>query len=669
MVSLGYPGERFEDVLEERRCSSDLLFSARRFAPPTYRHRCPRSPAALRQAVLDSPRLQQAIREMAGEDGDTEALRQEAQSILREMGHNQGMTVVRTFAFMLSRIFKALFRHVRVNEEGVQRVQKVVRECPIVLLPSHRSYVDFLLMSFLCYSYDLPLPVIAAGMDFQGMRLVGEMLQASGAFYMRRSFSNNPFYWAVFSEYVQAIVRNGDAPLEFFLEGTRSRSNKSLSPKLGLLSIVMEPLLRAQVFDALLVPVSISYERILEENLYARELVGVPKPKESTSGLLKAHRILQNDYGSVFVYFHPPMSLKSFISGRLDITPFSMTPRHMALRLSDTLRVLVHHLAHSVVLRQQQGMVVTPWSLLTTLLLQAPSDHLFPASCNSEGGVHLPDLLHDVRCLRTVITRIGAMQDWPDARSDEDVVLSSLAMNSSLVTLTKEGRVRLNVDEVDRPKCRDGILNRACAVLTCAAYRNHILHLFVRPAFVAMAQRHAGSVEDGPTFSHFCFLVQLFSEEFIFEPESERKDYEVGLALLQRCSSLLYPLDSQHHLSIVTTNFAVFLNRIFQPFCCSYQMVCDYFLTLKHDSMQKEGQLLSSLQEFALQQLLEGRSAELEILNINVHRNALASLSRLGALRRERRKDGVWFLPTSQLHHVADAVASLKPPSQLPAKL
>ena len=59
---------------------------------------------------------------MAGEDGDTEALRQEAQSILREMGHNQGMTVVRTFAFMLSRIFKALFRHVRVNEEGVQRV-------------------------------------------------------------------------------------------------------------------------------------------------------------------------------------------------------------------------------------------------------------------------------------------------------------------------------------------------------------------------------------------------------------------------------------------------------------------------------------------------------------------------------------------------------------------
>lgn len=34
----------------------------------------------------------------------------------------------------------------------------------MVLLPSHRSYMDFLLMSYILYTYDLPLPVIAAGM-------------------------------------------------------------------------------------------------------------------------------------------------------------------------------------------------------------------------------------------------------------------------------------------------------------------------------------------------------------------------------------------------------------------------------------------------------------------------------------------------------------------------
>lgn len=45
----------------------------------------------------------------------------------------------------------------------------------------------------------------------------------------------------------------------------------------------MEPFLKGEVFDITVVPVSISYERILEEALYARELLGVPKPKESTS--------------------------------------------------------------------------------------------------------------------------------------------------------------------------------------------------------------------------------------------------------------------------------------------------------------------------------------------------------------------------------------------------
>ena len=54
-------------------------------------------------------------------------------------------------------------------------------------------------------------------------------------------------------------------------------------PASGLLNIVMEPFLKGEVFDVSLVPVSISYERILEESLYARELLGVPKPKESTS--------------------------------------------------------------------------------------------------------------------------------------------------------------------------------------------------------------------------------------------------------------------------------------------------------------------------------------------------------------------------------------------------
>ena len=40
-------------------------------------------------------------------------------------------------------------------------------------------------------------------------------------------------YWACFSEYVSTVVSNGDMPVEFFIEGTRSRTGKALHPKLG----------------------------------------------------------------------------------------------------------------------------------------------------------------------------------------------------------------------------------------------------------------------------------------------------------------------------------------------------------------------------------------------------------------------------------------------------
>lgn len=47
--------------------------------------------------------------------------------------------------------------------------------------------------------------------------------------------------------------------------------------------MVLEPYLKGQVFDITLVPVSISYDRVLEESLLSHELLGVPKPKESTT--------------------------------------------------------------------------------------------------------------------------------------------------------------------------------------------------------------------------------------------------------------------------------------------------------------------------------------------------------------------------------------------------
>jgi glycerone phosphate O-acyltransferase len=56
-----------------------------------------------------------------------------------------------------------------------------------------------------------------------------------------------------------------------------------LSVVAGFLSMALMPFLTGRVPDITIVPINISYDRTLEEILFAYELLGVPKPKESTS--------------------------------------------------------------------------------------------------------------------------------------------------------------------------------------------------------------------------------------------------------------------------------------------------------------------------------------------------------------------------------------------------
>lgn len=45
----------------------------------------------------------------------------------------------------------------------LKQLQQVIQESPVILMPNHRSYMDFLVISYILFTYDIPVPVIAAG--------------------------------------------------------------------------------------------------------------------------------------------------------------------------------------------------------------------------------------------------------------------------------------------------------------------------------------------------------------------------------------------------------------------------------------------------------------------------------------------------------------------------
>uniref|UniRef100_A0A672N3Q1 Glyceronephosphate O-acyltransferase n=1 Tax=Sinocyclocheilus grahami TaxID=75366 RepID=A0A672N3Q1_SINGR len=567
--------------------------------------------------------------DVSSESGDsTECVAEEASLILDEMAHRLQLSTVRFFVFTLSKAFKRLFRSVCVNEEGIQRLQQAVQEHPVVLLPSHRSYMDFLMMSYLLYMYDLPLPVIAAGMDFMSMKFVGEMLRMSGAFFIRRSFGGDKLYWAVFSEYVKTMLRNGYAPIEFFLEGTRSRTCKSLTPKTGLLNIVMEPFFKGELFDVNLVPVSISYERILEESLYARELLGIPKPKESTSGLLKARRVLSEDYGSMYVYFGHPVSVRSLTEGKITRSQYNLLPRCIPQKPSADTHEFLNDAAFRLVRIQEENMVLKPWVLIATLLLQNPD------------GMDLSSLAEQTDWLRHLALAFGAYLDWPDHEACSEVISCSLALHRHLLSVSA-GHVQLSVTDAPQVEStpEEAVFHQAVVVLSCASYRNQILHVFLRPALLAVAMQSANSNRKDDVYNCFNFLRNMFSNEFILCPGDSVQDFEEACYLLMK-RGVLQVLEHEIVMSASGHSTLAFLSSVLDPFLQGYQVVSRYLCEETNENLT-EKEFIPAVRNFALKLILAGRLKCYEALSSDLQKNALAAFLRLKAVRKVKVGDQV----------------------------
>jgi len=273
-----------------------------------------RNPEETKALIIKSKKVQAAIQEIAQrEDVSVHEIEARAKQTLDRMCHTLKLPVIRCFAWFFRKVLRQVYEGIHVDQKGIEMIRSVLTRGPLILIPTHRSYIDFLLISYIFYEFDLPIPHIAAGEDFLGILFVSWVFRNSGAFFIRRSFKGDILYIALFTEYVQRLVRDW-SPIEFFIEGRRSRTGKTLHPKFGMFSICLEPLFLKKVSDIILVPISISYEKVMEAGLYSNELLGEKKEKESLEGLMRASNVLRLNFGRINVVFNAPLSAKDFIA-------------------------------------------------------------------------------------------------------------------------------------------------------------------------------------------------------------------------------------------------------------------------------------------------------------------------------------------------------------------
>ncbi len=258
------------------------------------------------QGLIKSPDVQAAIRnESIRSKISVDQAEHRAIGYLNEIVSDYSHSTVRFADKALTRLWTQLYDGVEVH--NFSTVRELAKDYEIVYTPCHRSHIDYLLLSYVIYRRGLMVPYIAAG-DNLNMPFVGQILRGGGAFFIRRTFRGNALYTTVFKEYLYSVLSR-NTPLEYFIEGGRSRTGRLLPPKTGMLAMTVHSHLRGKSKPIVFVPTYIGYERLMEGATYVGEMSGKPKEAESIFGLVKTLRKIERVFGKVHLNFGEPVFL------------------------------------------------------------------------------------------------------------------------------------------------------------------------------------------------------------------------------------------------------------------------------------------------------------------------------------------------------------------------
>ncbi len=440
----------------------------------------------VQDAVVRDPRVQNAIAELSREKNrPLEWARAEAEKMVREIAANMNSTFLAILNFLVGLVTRRLFASIEIS--GLEKVAEYAKRHPLVLVPSHRSYFDFTIMSCLFYENHLVPPHIAAR-DNMAFGPFGFLWRRAGAFFMRKSF-DDPLYKEVFRSYLAYLIREGFTQ-EFFIEGGRSRTGKTLAPRLGILTWNVEAFLGSSRRDLFFVPIAITYERLVEEGAMIEELEGERKRDESMIGLVRARKYLQRRFGSAFVNFGEPISLADALGGNRERFAAGMPESEADMRR------FIERLGNRIAERINWAVVPNATSVAACALLGERRRGMF----RSDLVTRMQEIV-DLLRLQDVRLTPALARDGGDFR---EAVASLQRMD--LVRLEKDSRGEILYFEESRRRALD-------------LYRNTIVHFLAAPSLLAR-RLLAGPATDADLREDLATWLDVFYGEF-FTPRGD----------------------------------------------------------------------------------------------------------------------------------------------------
>ncbi|KAL9182467.1 hypothetical protein ACHAXT_013119 [Thalassiosira profunda] len=203
----------------------------------------------------------------------------------------RGGLTIRLAGWILAKIFRRTAMEIEIDVASLKGISRSLSSSlastppHIILAPTHRSFYDFLVVSYVCFSLPelgLDMPHIAAASDFAAIPLIGWLARKCNAFFIERSGSKSK---RGLKEGL-ATITGGEpqsrrpAFIEVFIEGTRSRNRTFVKPKTGFLRCLAETL-----GPRAIVPLTINYEVLPDGASLVQEANGGRRQRMSLAKL------------------------------------------------------------------------------------------------------------------------------------------------------------------------------------------------------------------------------------------------------------------------------------------------------------------------------------------------------------------------------------------------
>ena len=580
----------------------------------------------VRRQVLRDPELARLVRRVSAERGvPRRRVWKEARGYFGEMASNFNGLYFGVLEAIFSWIWPRVFSGLEIL--GLEKVIECVKEHPVVLVPCHRSHFDYLILTYIFHMNYLSPPHIAAG-DNLNFWPMGPLFRGAGAFFIRRKFDDNELYKMVFRKYLTFLIREGYTQ-EFFIEGGRTRTGKILTPKLGMLSAIVNAFAQGVRRDLYFVPISIHYGRIPEEEAYRREVSGEEKERESLGALLRARSVLKRRYGTVYVSYGEPISLDRALGPLRERA--QTQPSDPAVE--EDKRRFVMRLGFRLLREVNAAAVAGASSVSATALLGAPR----PA-------IRVEDFLSSARAIVDLLRAQGVALTASLLRNE------TTNFHESLQWLETGGLLQKLQDG-------DGVVLHVPAEkrVNLDFYKNNTIHFLILPALVTRALLQGIPVSG--LRQHVAWWLDLYRWEFPL-PEREALGAELdGLLAYYRETDALVGdvLDFTHP---VVRGTAELLENFREAYLVAARTIAS-----QSEWPVSEAALLKRMRRQFATSLLLGEVKKPEGNSVITFQSSLSRLTELGHLGGERRGRGgreKWINRGPAIDRLPDLVRHLK---------